>query len=189
MRFTTVGLVASALLAPGIAMAEFVYTGIEVAYVDVEYDNGPVNVNGNGYRFSGSMQLNTHTFLHGRWEEQNYDFGVDGTAYEFGAGYRHAMSDSLDFLATASYMHQEVNVGNFGVDDEGLGLGGGLRARLAPSLEVETMLRWVDFDQSGSDTGLDLLGRYYFSDRLAFTLATSLNNDVDTLSLGFRAEF
>ena len=77
----------------------------------------------------------------------------------------------------------------FGFDDDGLGLGGGIRAQLAPALQVEAMLRYVDLDQSGSDTGLELLGRYYFSDRYAFTLETTLDDNVDTLSFGFRAEF
>ena len=34
------GVVASLLLIPGIALAEFVYTGVEVGFVDVEYDTG-----------------------------------------------------------------------------------------------------------------------------------------------------
>ena len=162
MRFKIFGLMTGALLIPSISMAEFVYSGVEVSYVDVSYDAGPATIDGNGYRFSGSFELNPMTFLHGEWEDQSFDGGVDGTAYEFGAGFRHALSSSLDIIGTASYVHAEVNVAGMGFDDDGLGLGGGLR---------------------------DLSGRYYFSDRYAFTLETSLDDNVDTLSFGFRAEF
>lgn len=189
MQLKIVGFLTSALLVPAIGQAEFVYSGVEVSYVDVEFDSGPASLDGNGYRFSGFYQMNSMAFLHGEWEEQDFDFGIDGTTYEFGAGYRHAMSDSLDFVATASYVHAEIDVAGFGFDDDGLGLGAGLRAQIAPAFQVEAMLRYVDLDDSGSDTGLDLLGRYYFSDRYAFTLETSLDDDVDTLSFGFRAEF
>jgi hypothetical protein len=189
MHFRTLGFLTGALLVPTIGMAEFVYTDIEVSYVDVSIDTGGGSLDGDGYRFSGSYQMNSQAFLHAEWEEQSFDFGVDGTAYEFGAGFRHALSNSLDLVATASYVHAQVDVAGFGFDDDGLGLGGGIRAQIAPAFQIEAMLRYVDLDQSGSDTGLDLLGRYYFSDRYAFTLATSLNDEVDTLSFGFRAEF
>jgi len=189
MHRKMIGCLLMASMLPSLAMAEFVYTGVEVSYVDVEIDSGFGTIDGDGYRFSGSFQMNSNAFLLGSWEEQSFDFGADGTLMEFGAGYRHALSNNLDLVATASYVSTEVNVQGFRVDDDGLGLGGGIRAQLAPSFQVEAMLRWVDLDDSGSDTGLDLLGRYYFSDRFAFTLQTSLDDDVDTLSLGFRAEF
>ena len=189
MRFKIFGLMTGALLIPSISMAEFVYSGVEVSYVDVSYDAGPATIDGNGYRFSGSFELNPMTFLHGEWEDQSFDGGVDGTAYEFGAGFRHGLSNSLDIIGTASYVHAEVNVAGMGFDDDGLGLGAGLRAQIAQSFQVEAMLRYVDLDQSGSNTGVDLRGRYYFSDRYAFTLETSLDDNVDTLSFGFRAEF
>lgn len=189
MHFKVIGVLAGALLVPSVSMAEFVYSGIEVSYIDVELDTGLGTIDGDGYRFSGQYQMNPTTFLYGEWEDQSFDSGVDGTAYEFGAGFRHALSNSLDLVATAAYVKSEVDFQGLSADDDGLGLGGGVRAQLAPSFQVEAMVRYVDFDQSGGDTGLDILGRYYFNDRYALTLATSLNDNVDTLSFGFRAEF
>jgi len=189
MHLKVIGVLAAGAMLPSLAMAEFVYTGIEVSYVDVEYDTGFGTLDGDGYRFSGTYQMNSNAFLHAEWEEQSFDFGADGTTFEFGAGYRHALSNTLDLVATAAYVNREISAQGLSADEDGLGLGGGVRAQLAPSFQVEAMLRWVDLDESGSDTGVDLLGRYYFSDRFAFTVETSLDNDVDTLSLGFRAEF
>lgn len=189
MQHKLLGIAASTLLVPSVGMADFVYSGVEVSYIDVEFDTGIGTIDGDGYRFRGSYQMNSQAFLHGEWEDQRFDFGIDGTSYEFGAGFRHGLSNSLDLVATASYVHAEVEMQGFGFDDDGFGLGGGIRTQLAPSFQVEAMLRYVDLDDSGSDTGFDLLGRYYFSDRYALMLETTLDDDIDTLSVGFRAEF
>jgi len=189
MRSKSFGLLMGVVLAPSVSLADFVYTNVEVSYVDVEYDVGPGSIDGDGYRFSGSLQLNPTTFIFGDWEDQDFDFGVSGTTYSFGAGFRHGLSNSLDLVGTASYVHAQLDGIGGSFDDDGLGLGGGIRAQLAPAFQFEAMLHYVDLDDSGSNTGLDLLGRYYFSDRYAFTLATSLDDEVDTLSFGFRAEF
>lgn len=181
-------LMAGAML-PSLAMADFIYTGLEVSYVDVEYDTGFGTLDGDGYRFTGTYQMNSNAFLLGEWEEQSFDFGADGTSFQFGAGYRYGLSNALDLVATASYVNREVSALGLSADEDGLGLGGGVRAQLGQSFQLEAMLNWVDYDNSGSDTRVDLLGRYYFNDRWAFMVETNLDDDVDTLSLGFRAEF
>ena len=66
---------------------------------------------------------------------------------------------------------------------------GGVRSRLTDAFEVGASLQWVDMDRGGSDTGVELLGRYFFTDWFAFTLETDLGEDFDTLIFGFRAEF
>jgi hypothetical protein len=184
-----VGFVAATLLIPSVGMAEFVYTGVEVSYVDVDLDIGNLDVEGDGYRFSGSMQLNDQLFLHGHWEDQNFDFDVDGTELEVGAGFWHSFSNTLDFVATLSYVNQEVESGGFSIDDDGLGLGAGIRTQLTDAFQIEASLQYVNFDEGGSDTGVSILGRYYFTDRFAFMLRSELADDIDTLSFGFRAEF
>ncbi len=182
-------LVASSLLIPSIGLADFVYTGVQVNYVDVEFSSGFANLDGDGYSFEGSYELNERFFLRGQWEEQSFDFGIDGTAIELGGGFHHTFGPTLDLVATASYVEAEVEVPGFRVDDDGFALSGGIRARLADSFEVDAMLNWVDMGNGGSDTGIELRGRYYFSDRFAIGLETDLDDDFDTLSIGFRAEF
>lgn len=190
MRIKIIGVLASTLLVPGLAMAEFSYSTIQFDFIDVEFDAGPGSIDGDGYRISGMYQMNPNAFLLGNIEDHDYGSGIDGEMFEFGAGYRYGLSSDLDFVATASYVNAEIGVGGLGsVDDDGLGLGGGVRARIAGSFQVEAMLTYVNMDNGGSDTGVDLLGRYYFNDRYAFTLATTFDDNVDTLSLGFRAEF
>ena len=126
------GFVAAALLAPGIGSAEFVYTGIDVGYVDVEFNTGVGNLDGDGYRFAGSWELNERFFLQGEIQDQSYDSflgaSVDGTAYELGLGYHHSFSTTLDFVGTLSFVEEEVSVSvpgfGVGVDQDGFALGG-----------------------------------------------------------------
>ena len=197
MSRVILGFVASLLLVPGIALAEFVYTGLEVGYVDVEFDSGAGTLDGNGYRFAGALELNEQWFMHGEYEDRDFDsilgVGIGGSHMELGAGYAHSVNGSLDFVGTAAWVNEEVNVsvpgfGAVGVDSDGIALGGGLRARVADSFEFGAMLQWVDLD-GGSDTGIELMGRYFFTPRYAFTVETDINDNFDTLTFGFRAQF
>ena len=183
------GVVLGAALIPGVSMADFAYTGIEVSYVDLDFSNGPADFNGDGYRFMGTYEINADFFAKGRFEDQSYDAGVDGSAYELGVGYRHPFGDTLDFVATASYVKQKVDVAGFGFDDDALGISGGIRALVADALQVEAGLQYLNWDQGDSDTAIELRGRYYFKNNMAFSLGLERADNIDTLSLGFRAEF
>ena len=184
-----VGAVAGTLLVPSVGLADFIYTGFEISYVDVEFDNGVAALNGDGYRFGGSYALNDQYFLVGEFEEQSFDLGIDGSTAEVGIGFHHSFGNTVDFIGTASFVQEEIGLAGASIDEDGFALGGGIRARLTDAFEVDASLQYVDLDQSGSDTGIKLRGRYYFTDRFAFSLETEFDDDIDTLSLGFRAEF
>lgn len=186
-----VGAVAGTLLVPSIGLADFIYTGVEVSFLDVEFDNGVVALDGDGYRFGGTYALNNQYFLVGEFEERSFDLGIDGSTREFGVGFHRPFGNTLDFIGTASFVQEEIKLVGVGVaiDEDGFALGGGIRARLSDDFEVDASLQYVDLDQSGSHTGFKLRGRYYFTDRFAFSLETEFDDDIDTLSLGFRAEF
>jgi hypothetical protein len=182
-----IGLLMSAAAAPGVSLAELRYTDFEVSLIDVELD-GPGSVDGDGLEIAGSYELNERLFLFGDWQEQDLDFGIDGRAIEIGAGLHHALNPSLDFVGTVSYVDQEVEFQGFSGDDSGLALGGGVRSRI-DSFELEAMLKLVDFDDSGSDTGVLLGGRYYFTDTMAVSVGMDMTDNADTMRVGFRAEF
>jgi opacity protein-like surface antigen len=183
------GAMAAAMLVPAIGHAEFTYTGLEVGFVDVELDGIGANVDGDGLRFGGTYAVNDNFFFLGEFEDYSFDSGVDGSTLEVGGGYHQTLGPTLDFVATASYIETEVEYQNFTADDDGIGLGGGIRARVADSFEVDAMLNWVDMDRGGSDTGIQLRGRYYFNEHFAIGAETQLDDNFDTFSIGIRAEF
>jgi hypothetical protein len=132
-------LLAAAVLAltPNVLLAQMSYSAFEVSWVDVELDGGFSNVDGDGFEIGGSYELNDDFFLFGEWQDRNLDFGIDGRMWEIGGGWHSAMSDTLDFVATLSFLDAEVDLGNFSADDDGLGLGAGLRARINDSFEID----------------------------------------------------
>ena len=71
MNFRVLAVVAGSLLIPSIGSADFVYTGVEVSYVDVELNNGLVDLDGDGYRFEGSVEMGESWFLLGEWGDRS----------------------------------------------------------------------------------------------------------------------
>jgi opacity protein-like surface antigen len=183
-------LTASLLLAvaPAAVFAEMSYSNVELKYLDLSLNDSFVNVNGDGFALDGSYELNSKVFLLGEWQDQSYDFGVDGRQYELGAGFHHAINSTLDFVGTLSYLDAKVSAGSFSESDDGFGLGGGIRARLGKDFELDAGLKYVDFG-SGSDTGLHVSGRWYFKKAMALSFGTDSTDNADVWHVGFRAEF
>jgi len=181
-RTALFGAVMAALAVPGLALADMNYTNFEIDYLDLDADSG---VNGDGFQIGGSWELNDQFHLFGSWQDQSFDGGFDGETLEVGAGWNHGFSDTLDFVGTLSLVDSEIE----SFSDDGLALGGGIRSRLGESFELDAGLKYVDFDESGSDTGISVGGRYYFNDSMALGASLDSYDDADTLRLGFRWEF
>jgi hypothetical protein len=178
-RIALFGAVVAAFV-PGVVLADMNYTSLDINYLDLDGDGG---VSGDGFEFGGSWELNDDFHLFGSWQTQSYDFGIDGDVIELGGGWNHGFSDTLDFVATLSWIDVDYDVAS----DDGLALGGGIRSRLGDSFEVEAGLKYVDMTES--DTGLHLGARYYFNDSMALGASIDDNDNADTLRLGFRWEF
>jgi opacity protein-like surface antigen len=172
----------AALCAPSALLADMNYTSFEVDYLDLDGDGG---VNGDGFEIGGSWELNDQFHLFGSWQDQSFDGGYDGETLELGGGWSHSFSDTLDFVGRLSLIDAEIE----DFSDDGLALGGGIRSRLGESFELDAGLKYVDLDESGSDTGLTVGGRYYLNDSMALGASLDSYDNADTLRLGFRWEF
>jgi hypothetical protein len=177
-------LVGATIALPGIAAAEFNYSYFEGSFVDVEIDD--TSVDGDGLRLEGSTEVADNFFVRAEYADYDFDFDIDGSSFLIGGGYFHQMSDTFDFIATGSY-HQ-VEVENF--DDDGIGIGGGVRLSVGSGFEIDATLNWVDLDDTGSDTYVDLRGRYAINDRFAATLKFDIGSDTfETMGIGIRYNF
>jgi hypothetical protein len=176
--------VSVALAAPGVALAEFSYNFLEGSFVDVEIDD--TSIDGDGIRLEGSAEVGDTYFVRAEYEDYDFDFNIDGNVFEVGGGYFHTLNEDLDFIAVGQYVQVEIGSG----DDDGLGIGGGVRTRLADTIEVDAILHWVDLDDSGSDTYVDLRGRYNINEQFAVTLKFDVGSDTfDTMGIGVRYNF
>jgi hypothetical protein len=177
-----------AALVPGAVLADMNYTNLEINYLDLDVGE-TVSVNGDGFEIAGSWEVSEQIHLFGSWQDQSLDFDIDGQTLEIGGGWAHGFSDKLDFVGTLSYVDAELEAGGVTASDDGLAIGGGIRSRLGTSFELDASLKYVDFDESGSDTGISVGGRYYFNDSMALGASLDSNDNADTLRLGFRWEF
>jgi len=190
MKLRTLCATAVALVGlPGISQAEFNYTSVDFGYVDVDYDVGPVSIGGDGFGVSGTYTVADAFFIGGSYDDYGFDGGLDAEILEIGGGYFHPMNATLDFVATFSYLDTQLSSGGFNADDDGFGIGGGVRAAVSDGFEVEAMLDYVNFDKGDSDTGIELRGRYFFSDDFAVTAQIDVGKDIETFRLGIRAQF
>lgn len=190
-RIALFGLLAGSLV-PATLLAQetgpgMSYSAFDVSYlIDVELDGG---ADGDGFEIGGSYEIADKFYVFGEWQDTSLDRGVDGEQLEFGGGFHTPLSNTVDFVATLSYINAEYDGPGFSVDDDGLGLSGGVRARLSDSFELNGAVRFVDFDDSGNDTGFTVGGRWYFADNMAITGHADFFDDVDVLGVGFRVEF
>jgi opacity protein-like surface antigen len=180
---------ASLIALPGVSQAEFNYTWVELSFVDVEFDTGPASIDGDGFSISGAYTVADQFFVGGSYQTADYDFGVDGDVTRITGGYFHPLNEDLDFIATLSYVDAEVGTGPFSAGDDGLALGGGVRVALSDRFEVDALVEFVDMDLGGSDTGVEVLGRYYFTEDIAVAAQVDLNKDIETFRIGVRFDF
>jgi len=181
---------AAALIAlPGVSLAEFNYTHVDISLVDIEFDVGPVSVDGDGFAVSGAFTVADSFFVGGSYHDADFDFSIDGEITRIFGGYFHPIRDDLDFIATFGFIDAEVGIGPFSAGDDGLTLGGGVRVALADSVELDAMIEYIDLDRGSSDTGAVVRGRYYFADTIAVSGQIDLGKDIETFRIGVRFEF
>jgi hypothetical protein len=166
-----------------VAQEGFDYRYLEASFVDVEIDD--TGIDGDGIRLEGLHSFGDSFFASAKYEDYDFDYDLDGSAFLIGGGYIHPMSADLDLVAKGQYAQVELE--NY--DDDGIGIGGGVRTRLADSFEVDAMLNLFNFDEGGSDTYIDLRGRYYINDRFAVSLNFDIGSDYfETMGVGVRFE-
>ena len=189
-RLPGIGLLALAVSVstPVLADNDMSYSFIEGAYLDTEIDNGP-DIDGDGFGLSGSVELGTNYFLTAGYSTQEFNAGVDLDQKSIGFGAYTNLSDTLDLMGTISYVDAEIDTRFGGADDSGFGLGVGLRAVVAPNIELEGGINYVDLDDSGDDTSLALGGRYYFTEAFALGVGVGFGDDVTSWKIGARFEF
>lgn len=167
---------------------DFDYNFFQLSYGNVEYDD--VNVDGDGFGLSGSYSINEDFHVFGGYQAAGLDFGIDATSLGAGLGWHTTLSPVVDLVASISYQYVELDASGFSsVDDNGLGLGVGLRFAASDLLELNAGINYVDFSDSGGDTGFGVGGLYSFTDAFAFGLSADWSDDASSYTLSGRFYF
>jgi hypothetical protein len=164
------------------------YTYMEAGYAHVELDD--FDANGEALALEGSVALTDMFHLVGGYQdgtiEADGNVDVDVSTMEVGAGMHFPINPTIDFVTQATWVSTEVDVDGFGgVDDDGYGLGMGLRAMLSPKFELDGSVHYVDINDS-DDTSFGAKAIYHFTDMFAMTGSVVSGEETTTYGLGVR---
>ena len=167
---------------------DFDYNWLAFGYGQTEFDD--IDVDGDGFGVGGSFAVSNNFHVFAQYEQADFDFDVDGTQWNAGIGYNTPLSDVVDFVAQLSYEYVEVDAPIVGsIDDNGFGLGVGLRYWATSQFEVDAGIKYVDLSDSGDDTGFGIGGHYYFTPQFALGLTGNWADDTSTYALRGRFFF
>jgi opacity protein-like surface antigen len=176
------------VLTPWFAQADgFDYTFVDGGIANTDVDLGPLDVDADGFTVGASFAINDDLHAFGSYEDQDFDFGVNGSVFELGAGFHTGISDDLDFVADLAYLDAEIATPIGSADESGYAVGGGIRTRLSDAFELDAGLRYVDLDDS--DTLIRVGGRYYFNPSFAVGGAYTDGDNGSTWSMLVRYNF
>jgi len=164
------------------------YTYVQGSYSQVEFDE--IDVDGDGFGISGSFALTDRFAVFGGYQMADFDFDVESDTVELGGLFHAPVSDTVDLVTSLSYVSVEFDMPGFGsFDDDGFGLGLGLRTMASPQLELNGGVSYVDLDDSGDDTTFGAGIRYHFTESFSAGLGGSWGDDASSYGLSGRMSF
>ena len=167
------------------ANAEFNYTFIQANYTQLDLDGG----DGDAIGLSGSYALTNEFHIFGGAEFSDLDFGIDASTWAAGFGYNTSLSPVLDVVAQASLQNVQVDTPFGDWDDTGIGLNVFLRYALTDLVELNGGVNYVNFDDSGSNTGFSGAALFNVTSRFTLGVNVVLDDDVDAFGVIGRLYF
>lgn len=171
---------------------EFSYRYVDLAHIpSAEIDVGNSDVDGDGFQLRGSLPVYENFFVLVEHLNLDFDRGIDAARWMIGAGGHWPINNSLDVIARAGLVHYEVEAGPFDDDDNGFFIGGRLRAKIAPQIELEGGFEHVNVEVGdlGDETYLVAEGRYNFTSQLAAGVLLNVGGDTTLLGVQGRYSF
>lgn len=159
-------LIATVLPCAALAQQPFSYTYVEGSVISSELnDIGPLDAGGDGIGVRGSVSVLPRYHLFAAYTDEGFDFDLDRTTLEIGAGYAYPLQQNFDLVGRLSYIESDIDRPGPDLEDDGFGLEGGIRGRFTPRAEFDAGIRYVDV--RGSDTSLFFKGRFFLRPNLA----------------------
>lgn len=167
------------------------YTYGELGYTRLDIED--FDADGDMLGIGGSMAVADQFHIFASYDdgEVDPDFGpeIDVTLLEVGGGINYAVSDTVDLVGRLSWVSAELDAGGFGdVDDDGLGLFGGMRAMMNLQLELNGGIGYTDIEDN-DEASLDIGAVYSFTETFAVTADASFADDVSSYGIGLRMYF
>ena len=166
--------------------AQFNYTYVEISYDELDFDLGPVDVDGDGLTFSGSYEINDDWHVYASFGSFDLDPGnADIDTWTLGAGYVFPLKEDIDIYGRVLYIDQSSDVSN--LEEDGLGLQARIRARVTDEFELEGGIQYTDIVDT--DTSLQAAARYNFTENFSAGITLNFAGDTDGIGINARYSF
>ena len=192
MKRSLMALALAAALPLSAQAAELSYNFVELDYARMNVDNGG-DFEPDGFGLKGSFAFGESfygfgSYLRGDDAVSGIDVDLDQT--QLGLGYRHAVSDSADFIGELSWINQSVDVEGLGdADANGGRVSAGFRGELAKNFEGYAKANYTDGGDFDGDFSGTLGAQVKFNPTWGITGEAEFGSDADVYMLGLRASF
>ena len=175
-------------LSAAAAAEDMDYSYVQASYSQVEFDS--IGIDGDGFGVEGSYGIGDRFAVIAGYESGDLDFGADTTGFELGGLFHAPLSDNVDLVTTLSYVSVEIDVPGLGsADDDGYGVGVGLRGMASQKIELNGGVSYVDLSDSGDDTSFGAGIRYHFTEAVSGGLSGGWGDDTSAYGIDARIAF
>jgi len=165
----------------------FDYSFVQLSYSKADYDN--LSADGDGLGIGASFAVSGNIHIFGGYVGTDIDSSLDASGWNAGAGLNLPLSQLMDVVVQLSYQTTEAKLPDgVTVDDDGLGLGAGVRVGANEWIEIFGGLTYLDLD-SGNETVFDAGFMLNLSDAFAVGVSGAWDDDVSVWSLDGRLYF
>lgn len=165
------------------------YTYLQAAYVSSSVDGFDDDPHGAQLDLSYALGESWFAFAGFTRLDGSTSLGdVDADTWHAGLGIHTDVAARTDLVLAARWIESNVDASGAATnaDDEGYGLEALLRFDLDPHFELDAGLLYVDFDDAGSDTAVELGATWYVVPKFGLTGAFTTSDDADTFLIGVR---
>ena len=185
-----------ATLSPTLAMAEQPsYNFFDGGYLRLDLDD--LDLDPTGFFARGSVEISDNWFLHGGLQSADDSTGVvdvDADQFNLGAGFKTDLGTNTSLHVVLDYINVEVEAANrFGgrasVDENGYGLGVGVRSMASENFELNADVGYSDLgDEDGLGFGVGAV--WYVTESLGLLVELSSDDDSNNqFMIGGRLNF
>jgi opacity protein-like surface antigen len=170
------------------AADDFRYSSVTASYGIIEADGSSVDADTMGLGLSFAVSEDFFLTAGFSTAESDLDREIDTLAAGF--GYHHSISDRLDLVGQLSYQRMEFSgAGLVSQDDDGFGLGVGLRFAATELVELNASIDYVDLDLLGDDTAFGAGVLFNVTDSFTLGLNGTWDDNISVYSAGARFYF
>lgn len=169
------------------------YTYVEGGFKRLSIENDVVdNFDFDGAYIRSSVEMNDNLSFHGGLtfgKSSDLPVDIDLTELELGLGYRYNFADNVDFIADATFQHQEFDDGDDKDVKNNTRIGVGVRGALSNSVEGWVKANYVDGGLYEGDAVGTLGMHVILNETWGLVGEFDAGGDVKRFNIGVRASF